>query len=781
VSSPRSPLAPNPGRDNLVESLRRGLFAHQSGDLVEAGRLYKMVLRRHPGHFDALHLLGMLEGQRGRWDRAERLIGEALKQNGGIAEVWSNLGNVQHQRGRYDAALASFERALELNPLHPTALNNRGNTLLALGRRDEALASLNAAVTAAPNFAGALHNRGITLRMLERPQDALADFDQALALTPNAAQLHADRGGALVELGRTDEALTAFDRAIALDPRLTDALYNRGVVLLQQLRLEEALASFEKTLSVDPSNARAFSNRGTALVQLGRTDEALESFDRALHQDPELLIALAGKGDAALASGRYEVAAETFERLVARNGEYPYALGNLLYVRSYCCDWQSFEVLRALVDDGVRDRRATVAPGHLLSLSNSPEQQLQAARIWVEDVYAGPPVRRPPRRYGHAKIRLAYVSANFHEHAMPMLLAGLFEQHNRALFETTAISFGPDDGSAMRQRLTKAFDRFVDARTLSDQQIAERLERDEIDIAVDLMGYTLGSRPEIFRRRPADIQVSYMGYCGTTALDCIDYLVADASVIPEADRDFYTEKVAYLPDSYFGNDNTRVIAERTPSRAEAGLPDTGFVFCCFNNNYKFTPDVFAVWMRLLQAVDGSVLWMLKPNATAERNLRAAAQAHGVAPERLVFAARVPPAEHLARHRLAGLILDTLPYNAHTTACDALWAGVPVLTHMGDTFAGRVAASVLKAAGVPELITTTAADYEALALKLAREPQALAGVRDKIARHRDTFPLFDTDRFRRHMEAAYIAMHERHQRGEPPESFTVAPISPAPAI
>jgi len=343
------------------------------------------------------------------------------------------------------------------------------------------------------------------------------------------------------------------------------------------------------------------------------------------------------------------------------------------------------------------------------------------------------------------------------------------------LFETTAISLGADDRSAMRKRMTRAFDHFIDVRAMPDQAVAELLESRETDVVVDLMGFTQGGRPGIFLLRPADIQVSYMGYCGTTALDCIDYVIADRCVIPDDDKQFYTEKVVHLPDSYFGNDNTRVIAERTPTRAEAGLPESGFVFCCFNNHYKITPEVFATWMRLLAAIEGSVLWLLEPNATAQRHLRQAAREHGVSPDRLVFAGRVSPADHLARHRLADLVLDTLPYNAHTTACDALWAGVPVLTRMGSAFPGRVAASVLNAAGLSELITASEPDYEALALKLAREPETLAALRQKIAVQRDRCPLFDTDRFRRHMEAAYVTMYERHQRGEPPESFAVEPL------
>lgn len=764
--------------DFITQSLRRGLFAHQNGDLVEAARLYKLVLRRHPAHPDALHLLGMAEGQRGRWDKAERLIRDALAHNDQNAEIWSNLGNVQHHRGDYEAALASFERAVAIAPGHALALNNRGNTLLAMERAEDALASFDAALSANSSFPGALHNRGIALRALGRHAEALADFDKALGLAPAAAQIHVDRGSALFELGRHDEAQAALERAIALDPRSAEAHYALGVVLLHKLRFDAALESFDRTLEIDSCHAGAHSNRGAALAELGRIDEALASFDKALHQDPNLLVALSGKGQAAITAGQYQIAAESFERLVARNGEYPYALGNLLYMRAYVCDWQNFDVLRSLVDEGVRDGRPTIMPGNLLATTNSPAEQLQATRTWVNDIYPAT-AARPTRGYKHDRVRLAYLSGNFNEHAVGLLVAGLIERHDRSRFEVTAISYGPDDRSELRGRLIAGFDRFIDVSAKSDEYAATAMEDLEIDIAVDLMGHTQGFRPGILLRRPAPVQATWLGYPGTTGLDAVDYIIADRNVIPENERGHYSEKVVYLPDTYFHYDDRRPIADQTPSRAEAGLPESGFVFCCFNNNYKILPEVFGIWMRLLQQVEGSVLWLLRPNAAAERNLRSAAASHGVDPERLVFAPRVPPAEHLARHRLADVFLDTWPYNAHTTSCDALWTGLPVVTCVGSTFPARVAASQLSALGLPELITQSAEDYAALALKLAQDPQLLTATKDKISRQRQSHPLFNTDLSRRHVEAAYIAMLARHARGQPPESFSVASLSPAP--
>ncbi|MGP1609654.1 MAG: O-linked N-acetylglucosamine transferase, SPINDLY family protein, partial [Burkholderiales bacterium] len=405
-------------------------------------------------------------------------------------------------------------------------------------------------------------------------------------------------------------------------------------------------------------------------------------------------------------------------------------------------------------------------------LSDSAAEQLQCARTYAARKY---PVISPlwvGERYRHDRIRIAYLSADFYLHATSHLMVELFERHDKMHFEVSAWSFGPDTRDAMRARLQKSFEQFHDVRIQSDTEVAALLRAQEIDIAIDLKGFTDGCRPAIFARRVAPIQVNYLGYPGTTGADYMDYIIGDAEVIPEGHDDFYSERVVRLPDSYQVNDSKRVISGRVPGRAEAGLPESGFVFSCFNNSYKITPEVFAVWMRLLQRVEGSVLWLLEDNAAASRNLRLEAEAMGVRADRLVFAPRLLPPDHLARHRLADLFLDTLPCNAHTTASDALWAGLPLLTCRGHAFPGRVAASLLRAIGLPELITDSLADYEALAFRLATTPALLADIQSRLAQNKTTHPLFDIDRYRRHIESAYITMHERYQRGEVPQGFSV---------
>ena len=438
------------------------------------------------------------------------------------------------------------------------------------------------------------------------------------------------------------------------------------------------------------------------------------------------------------------------------------------------CDWgdlgRDWSRLRA----GVQAGKRCATPFALLPTNASSAEQLLSARIWTAD--KNPPATNPVwrgERYHHERIRIAYLSADFHDHPMAILMAGLFEQHDRSRFETIALSFGADPQNEMRSRLKGAFERFIDVRQVSDREIAELMRELEVDIAVDLMGFTAGSRTGIFAFRPAPIQVNYLGYAGTLGADYIDYILADRMVVPEAQQVHYAEKLVYLPDTFQVNDSGRRIADRSPTRAQAGLPGQGVIFCSFNNNFKITPDVFDVWMRLLGEVKGSVLWLQQSNEAAAGHLKHEAARRGVAPDRLIFAPRTTLLEdHLARYRLADLFLDTLPYNAHTTASDALWAGLPVLTCMGATFAGRVAASLLNAVGLPELITHSLQDYEGLALKLATDSGLLAEMRAKLQINISACSLFDTNRFRKRLEAAYQTMWEKWQTGDNPASFAV---------
>jgi protein O-GlcNAc transferase len=639
--------------------------------------------------------------------------------------------NALFQRGRLADADDLYRQILDVASDHIIALNNRGVVLEQLDRVGEALASLDLALSIKPDYADACYNRGIVLLKMKRFDEALASYDQALAIKGDYSEAFSNRGIAMMELNRLDGALASFDRALAIKADYAEAHYNRGIVLMKLERPAEALAGFDSALAIRPDYAEAFFNRGAALQALKRHQEALAAF----------------------------------ERVLAANPDHPHALSALATSAIEACDWTRAEHVSKRLTRRIVEQGGFIAPFILLFYSDDPSLQLQCARNFAGHTI--PVAPRPPRRPARKpeKIRIAYVSADFRNHPMAHLTAELFELHDRARFEVTGISFGPDDRSEIRARVAGAFDRFHDVRAKSDRDIAALIGELGIDIAVDLMGHTRNSRPGIFAPRCAPIQVSYLGFPATMGVDFIDYIIADPIVLPFDQQPFYTERIVHLPETYWVNDSQLKISERVPTRAEAGLPQQGFVFCCFNKSAKITAPVFEVWMRLLAAIEGSGLWLLRDNAVAESNLREEAANRGIDPDRLVFADKLELDRHLARHRLADLFLDTIPYNAHTTATDALQAGLPVLTCVGATFAGRVAASLLSAIGLPELIAHSLPEYQAMAMKLARDGDYRAGIRARLAQNRGSFPLFDTDRFRRHIETAYTEMYERWRRGE----------------
>jgi predicted O-linked N-acetylglucosamine transferase (SPINDLY family) len=624
-----------------------------------------------------------------------------------------------------------------------------------------------------PNSAEIWANRGnnlIAMSMFDRAHEA---FDRALAIEPACFEVLYNRGKLLDNAGQLEEALASYDKCLEIMPQFTDALNNRGAVLLRLGRYDEALAVFDKCLAITPNAPDTLNNRGNLLVKLERHDEALASYDKCIALAPAFTEAWINVGVLLIKVRRYEEAARVLGRALELD---PHAdvIGNLVYARQQLCDWRDLPGLTSKLLDRVQKGEPAATPFVLLAATDSSRLQLQCAGAYVAKEH-------PPadcllwrgERYAHERIRIAYLSADFRDHAVAYLTAGLFEHHDRTKFETIAISFSPHNRDEMQGRIRNAFENFVDARIKSDREVANLLRELDVDIAVDLMGFTLHSRLGILAFRPAPIQVNYLGYPGTMGADYIDYIIADRYVVPARLRPGYSENVVYLPDTFQANDVKRPLPVRTSSRAENGLPERDFVFCSFNSPAKITPAVFDIWMRLLRQVENSVLWILADSDASERNLRREAQIRGITPDRLVLAQRVGYADYLARFRLADLFLDTLPFNGGTTVSDALWAGLPVVTCSGEAFAARMAGSLLNAIGLPELITQTLPDYERLALKLATDAGRLADIRAKLWRNRATYPIFDTDRFRRHIESAFITMNERHRRGEPPADFSVS--------
>ena len=792
---------------SVAELLNQAVAFHHAGKLTDAERRYLQVLRTQPTHFHARHFLGVLRFQQGRYAEALELIGTALKMKpdavdalyhhgnalqhlnrseealasydkalairSDYADAWINRGTALQNLRRFEEALASYDKALTVKPDCVDALYNRGILLQESRRFEEALASYDGVLSAKPDHPEALNNRGNTLKELKRLEDALASYDRALAIKPRHLEALYNRGNTLQTLGRFEEALRSYDAALAIKPDQPEALNNCGNTLLSLNRFTDALICFEKAVDIKPDYVDAIDNCGISLQYLSHFEEALTRHHKALAIEPDNVKALNNRGSALQELKRFGEALASYDKALFLKPDHANAFAGLANSVLNSCNWERGAETAAEIEAGIASGKKVVSPFTLLGYSADVSLQRECAEKYLRDKVAVPAASLwNGALYRHDKIRIAYLSSDFHDHALAYLVTELFELHDRAHFDALGISFGKDDHSEARARLIKAFDRFYDVRSKSDGDIAKLLLELEVDIAVDLNGHTKNARSGIFAFRPAPIQANYLGYPGTMGADFIDYVIADAIVLPFDRQPFFTEKIVHLPDCYQANDSKRVVSARMPTRQEAGLPERGFVFCCFNNNWKITRPVFDVWMRLLRSIDGSVLWLVQDSPDAKGNLREEAVRRGVDSNRLIFAARVKLPDHLARQRLADLFLDTLPYNAHTTASDALRMGVPVLTCRGETFAGRVATSLLHAIGLPELVTNTLADYETLAWRLATDSSLFQSIRKKLDDNQSRHPLFDTDRFRRHLEAAYTTMWEIWRRGESPRSFSV---------
>lgn len=681
---------------------------------------------------DALSLF-----QRRDFDQADHHCEQLLREQPAHIDAWHLWGLVACERKQFERASGFFRRSLALNAAQPAVLANLGNALVQAQRAAEALDCFDRALALQPATAATLYGRGCALMQLKRASEALADLDAALNLQPDLAVALNVRGNALEALQRLVEALQSYDRALALQPGWAMAHHLRGLVLLGLQRPQEALAAADQAVRLAPGWAEGHQGRGIVLTRLQRPEEAGEAYARSL----------------------------------ALRGDLPYLRGQTLHAFLLQADWnRSKDLSTAVVEANARGEAAD-EPLSFLAVSGSPEAQLQCARRYVADWY---PQRHPSLWHGevyeHEKIRIAYLSADFGEHPVSYLMAGVLERHDRRRFETLGLFLRPAEG-AYGARVRMAFDRVLDVGSHSDEEIARRIREAEIDIVVDLMGFTRGGRLGVLSYRPAPVQLSYLGYPGAIGAPYIDYLLADEFVIPRAQRCHYTEAIAYLPDCFQANDAARALPPPA-SRAEAGLPGSGFVFCSFNASYKITPETFAIWCRLLHAAPHSVLWLLGDWETTRRNLRREAGSRGIAAERLIFAGRTDYPSHLARLQQADLFLDTSPFNAGTSASDALWAGVPVLTCPGEAFAARMAGSLLRAMELEELSCPDLGSYERLALELCGNPIRLQALKDHLRECRSSSALFDTMRFCRYLEQAYVEMHRRTRHAEPPADFTV---------
>ncbi len=764
------------------EMFQRALFGMQTGKLDDAERSLKRAIQLQPGHLPALDVYSIFLTDQGRHEEAGRYArrtlaayDEVLQRKPHLGAPWFGRGNVLYRLGRILEAIDSYDRAIVIEPNFSQAHLARAKLLVDLCRFTDALVGVDKLLAIEPNLAEAWLGRGNIVLALKRYDDALAACERALALKPGLAEAWVGRGNAFKELRQYDEALVAYEKALGLNFQLAGAWHGRGNVFYELGRYQDAIAAYDKALALSSDLAKSWLGRGKVFRKLKLYQDALAAFDRALGLKANLSDAWLARGDIFRRLKRHEEAAEAYTQALRIDPQLSFVKGALLYEKMATCTWQGIDDLTAQIEADIASGKLSGEPFGWQGVAKSPSSLRLCAELYNADRYPAKPGRAPqPLPVACKKIRIGYLSGELRDQATSHLMVGVFEHHDRSRFEIYGFDSGWNDSSDIRRRIEKAISPIVDISGLTDDAAAATIRDQNIDILVNLNGYFGEERTGVFAQRPAPIQVNYLGFPGTLGASYIDYLIADQQVIPLGHEEFYVEKVAYLPGCYQANDDKKSIASRIFSRAECGLPERAFVFCCFNNSYKITPEVFDCWMRILGDVAGSVLWLIEDSALAVANLRKEAADRGVNPERLVFAQRIALADHLARHRMADLFLDTLPYNAHTTASDALWAGLPIITQLGETFPGRVAASLLASIGLSELVTSSQDGYRALAVELATDAQKLAAVKRQLVENRDAAPLFDTRLFTRRIETAYNAMYERFRSNLVPESMFIDP-------
>jgi protein O-GlcNAc transferase len=735
---------------------------HAAGRLDDAISAYRQAIDIEPAYADAFNNMGNAFKDKGQIADAISAYQRAIELNPRYAEAFFNMGIAFKSLGNLNDEISAYREAIAINPAFPEALNNMGNALKDQGQIDGAISAYRQAIEIKPLYLDAYHNLGVALNEKGLLDEAISAYQHVIEVNPAYASAHYNLGIAFKAMGNLEDAVLAYQRAIDAKQSYSDAYFNLGNTLQELGRNEEAIVAYQRALEIEPTYAEAYNNMGNRLKGLGQLDEAISAYRRALDMKPAYAEAYNNLANALKDQGKLDEAIEGYRKAIEIKPSYAAAEAHLIFELQQICDWNSLH--QSGNDQKVLGiTTSAVPPFALLAAEDCPNRQLERSIVHAHETFR---IRPTPTKLKNSRrtkrIKVGYFSADFHNHATMYLMAGVFREQNRRRFDVHVYSYGPIKSSDMRDRLTSDVTKFFDIADLADQPAVELARSHSLDIAIDLKGYTQNTRSEIFQHRLAPIQINYLGYPGSMGVDFMDYIIADPVVIPEDQRAFYSEKVIYLPHSYQPNDDTRPIAKTKTSRADFGLPEDAFVFCCFNNNYKISPREYDIWMRILGKVNKSVLWLLRSNKWAEQNLRKEAEKRGVDANRIIFADRLPHAEHLARHKHADLFIDTFNYNAHTTASDALWAGLPVVTKIGKQFAARVAASLLTAIDLTELITENEVEYENLILDLAGSPRKLKNVRKKLEANRRTSPLFDTKRYARNFDTALMTAFENYR-------------------
>ena len=796
-------------KPDYVEALYSLGFTYQElGQLTEAVKCYESVLEEKPDFAEMHNNLGVLLQKLNQPKEAIKYLKQALIILPLFKEAHNNLGNVLKAEGNLDDAINSYQKAISIEPNYIEAHNNLGSVffelnhledaaecykkaltikpddaegqynlgfiLQSLGQFDQAILCYQKVLNINPDYIDAHNNLGISFKEAGKFNEALQCYEKTINLNPEYAQAHNNIGNILVELGQSDKALESYRKAIEINPEYAEAHNNLGIIQMNLGHLNEAIKCYTKAIDLRTDYEDVYVNLGIVFNLQGQLNKSHEYYQKALAINPKMAEAFSNLGNLMIDLKNIEEAVICYENAYNLRPKDYYSLGNLIHTKMHLCDWSKLSSLQKNLSKKITNDFNVIEPFPLLAIIDNPELQQKSSEVYINHKF--------PENFdlpkispysGHDKIRIGYFSPDFRIHPVANLTAELYEIHNRDKFEVYAFSFGPDTKDEMNMRIKSGVDHFHDVRLMYHKEVALLSRSLEIDIAVDLGGFTQDTRTSIFAMRAAPIQVNYLGYSGTMGAEYIDYLISDLTLIPEDKQQYYSEKIAYLPDSFMVNDTKNKVSTKEFTRKEAGLPDKGFVYSCFNHHYKITPTVFASWMKILSQVDGSVLWLSDGNNTGISNLKNEAEKSGIDSKRLIFAPRLDFREdHLNRIKLSDLFLDTLPYNAHATTSDALQVGLPVLTHIGESFASRVAASLINSVNLPELITETQQQYEELAIELAKDPKKLKLIKDKLKNNLPLSPLYDTPLYAKQLESAYQEMYERSQKKLEPDHIYV---------
>jgi protein O-GlcNAc transferase len=768
IDSYKKAIKIKPGHADAYSNM--GNAMKEKGELDAAIDSYKQAIKIKPDYAEAYSNVGNALQDKGDLDAAVDSYKQAIKIKPDHAEAYRNMGNALQDKGELDAAIDSYKQALKINPDNAEAYYNMGNALKDKGDLDAAIESYKQAIKIKPDYAAAYNNMGVALQDKGELDAAIESYEQALKIKPDYAEAYYNMGNALKDKGELDAAIGSYKQAIKIKPDYADAYNNMGNALKDKGDLDAAIESYEQALKIKPDYAEAYYNMGNALKDKGDLDAAIESYEQAIKIKPDHADACNNIGNVLQEKGELEAAMDNYKQAIKIKPDNAEALSQTYHVAALMSDWAYV----ANVKNDVLSNRLgeTEAIYGLLALADEPSIHLRKSAALIANRFKYTFQCEVSPFLKSKKIKIGYFSSYFRQHPVSVLSVQMLEYQNKRQFETFAFHYGPDNNDDYNLRMRDTFDHFVNVSKLSDKDIAELACKKGIDIAIEFNGFMKDGRVGILAHRPAPIQINYLAYPGTMGASFYDYIIADHTVIPEDQRDHYSENIIYLPNCYMPQDNARQISDKQISRVYCGLPDDAFVFCCFNNSFKISPKEFDIWMRLLSKVDGSVLWLLKSNRWAEINLKAEARKRGIDPVRLVFADKAPVDEHLGRLKLADLFLDTFNFNAHTTASDALWAGLPVITKMGKGFSARVAGSLLTALELPEMITTSEKEYEQLALDLALKPDKLVKIRNKLNEKRLSAPLFDTESYTQNLEKAYKIAYQRYVDGLQPAEFKV---------